>query len=201
MVADDEGPIVDVGAYNGDSTVILAKNFKRSKIIGFEPNPIPYKDSIKLTKRFKNISMVNSGLSDYSGTASLFVTDQAESSSLYKVGQSKEFQFKEIVSVNITTLDHYFKDYDSILLIKLDVQGSEISVLRGGSHTIAKTRFVLTEMLNAELYQGGCSYFQVDELLRKSNFRIHSIFCDYNYQGSKYWDVLYLNTNYNEGCS
>jgi hypothetical protein len=133
--------------------------------------------------------------------ADLFVTDQPESSSLYQVGNLMEFQFSKVVAVNVTTLDAYFASSKSILLIKLDAQGSELSILRGGINTIQNARLILTEVLNADLYEEGCSYYQVDEFLRNSNYRIHSIFCDYNHQGSKYWDVLYLNNLFDEGSA
>jgi hypothetical protein len=126
----------------------------------------------------------------------LFVTNDSVSSSLLKVSEVNEFRFEKTIPVKVSTLDTFFEDYEGVLLIKLDVQGAELNILKRGKETLSKTRLVLTEALNAKLYEGGCQYFELDELLRKSGFKMHSIFADYNYAGTRYFDVLYVNERY-----
>lgn len=48
-------------------------------------------------------------------------------------------------------------------------------------------------MLISKIYKGGCDYYEVDEFLRENGFVIHSIFSSYHNEGSKYFDVLYIN--------
>jgi FkbM family methyltransferase len=186
-------PVVDVGAYDGDSTFYLAKHLPKNQILGFEPNPEPFGKANADLARHPKVKLINIGFSSTTGEKSLFVTNDSVSSSLLKIGDTNEFRFKKSVSVKVSTLDDFFQNYGSILLIKLDVQGAELDILEGGGETIAKTRFILTEMLNAKLYNGACQYFEVDQFLRKSGFKIHSIFSDYNHAGTKYFDALYFN--------
>ena len=46
-----------------------------------------------------------------------------------------------------------------------------------------KTKFVLIEMSNHNLYINGCKYFEVDDLLRKNNFTLADIIVTYRKNG------------------
>lgn len=59
--------------------------------------------------------------------------------------------------------------------------------------TLKKTRLVLTEVSIAEMYSGGCLYYEVDEILRRNGFGIHNLISNYNNEGVKYFDILYIN--------
>jgi FkbM family methyltransferase len=192
----DNYPVVDIGAYDGDSTVYFAKRLPAKKIKGFEPNPEPFNRAKLNALKFPNIEMFNIGFAGSTGEMPLFVTNDLVSSSLLKVRESNEFQFQKSLSVKVYTLDDFFKDYEGILLIKLDVQGAELEILKSGAQTIRKTKLILTEVLNAGLYEGGCQYYEIDQYLRACGFKMHSIFADYNYAGTRYFDTLYINERY-----
>ena len=60
-----------------------------------------------------------------------------------------------------------FLKYDSI---KLDVQGAELDIFRGGKNALSKTRFIYTEYSNIEIYEGQAN---LPELLKHlKNFKI-----------------------------
>ena len=99
---------------------------------------------------------------------------------------------EKIIKVKVDTLDNYFSKIPEILLIKLDVQGAELKILNAGKETLKKTKLVLTEMLVHEIYHGSCQYHEVDNFLRDNNFQIHTIITNYNNDGIKYFDVLYI---------
>ena len=88
-------------------------------------------------------------------------------------------------------MDKFFEGYQEILLLKLDVQGAELSVLRTGRKTLEKTKLVLTEVSVVELYHGACLYYDLDQFLRDNNFSIHTVITNYNKDGAKYFDILY----------
>lgn len=67
-------------------------------------------------------------------------------------------------------------------LIWMDVQGAEGDVIRGGSRTLSRTRFIYAEYSDLELYAGGASLNELCELLR--GFKIKRIWSD---------DVLFEN--------
>jgi FkbM family methyltransferase len=185
------GIIVDIGAFDGDSTLYLAKRLPGNSVLGFEPNPDPYKRGLDQTKKFKNVGFFNLGFSDKTGSSSLYVTENQVSSSLYDIKDLPDSSLQKVINVEVTTLDVYFKDYTDILLLKLDVQGSELSIFKMGTETLKKTKLILTEVLITEIYHGGCLYYELDEFLRKQGFMIHTICSNYNFEGTKCLDILY----------
>lgn len=189
----DKGVVVDIGAFDGDSTVFLAEKLKHNTILGFEPNPTPYAQGMKNVEPFTNVKLYNLGFSDHVGEVDLHVTKNLVSSSLYGIKDFSEISAEEVIKVKVDTLDHFFESTQEILLIKLDVQGAELTILQQGTETLKKTKLVLTEVFVTEMYEGGCLYYQVDELLRKNNFQVYSIITNYNNEGTKYFDVLYIN--------
>jgi FkbM family methyltransferase len=185
------GVIVDIGAYDGDSTLYLAKRLPGNKVLGFEPNPDPFKRGLDQTVKFRNVEFFNLGFSNTTGSKSLYVTENQVSSSLYDIKDLPESTLQKVINVEVTTLDNFFKDYPDILLLKLDVQGSELNILETGTETLKKTTLVLTEVLINEIYHGGCLYYELDEFLRNQGFMIHTICSNYNYEGTKCLDILY----------
>lgn len=192
---DDKGIVVDVGAYDADSTTHFSRHLPNNKVLGFEPHPDSYKRGLYNIRNKENVALYNIGFSDKEGEADFYVTKDNVSSSIYSIKDNSEFSFDKIIKVNMTTLDEFFASYDNILLLKLDVQGGELKILKQGKETLRKTKLVLTEVLNSELYEGGCMYHEVDELLRQSGFQIYSIISNYNNEGLKYFDVLYAHAN------
>ena len=56
------------------------------------------------------------------------------------------------------------------VLLKLDVQGYEDRVLRGGIRILQRVDYVLTEVSFCPLYDGQASFGEVYDLLLKSGF-------------------------------
>jgi 2-O-methyltransferase len=185
-----QGLVVDIGAFDADSTVFFAKAFSANRILGFEPNPSPFHRAVENARGYKNIELFNLGFSDRSGEMEFHLTKDPVSSSLFNIKESKEISYSNTIQIKVTTLD----GKEDILLMKLDVQGAELKILQQGSETLKRTKLVLAEVLNSELYDGSCMYHEVDECLRKNGFIVYSLFADYNDEGTKYYDVLYINS-------
>lgn len=191
--SEHRGIVIDIGAFDADSTIYFAKRLSQNQILAFEPNPTPFKKGKQNVKSYPNVKLFNLGFSNHAGEVDFHVTKDLVSSSLFDIKDFSEISSESMIKVNVDTLDNFFQNYEKILLIKLDVQGAELNILEAGTQTLKKTKLVLTEMLIAEMYHNGCLYYEVDELLRKNNFRIHTIVTNYNKDGIKYFDILYIN--------
>ncbi len=192
----DRGIVIDIGAYDADSTFFLGKQLVNNTILGFEPNPIPYQAGLKRIKDLPNIELHNIGFSDKAGEVDLHVTKNLVSSSLFPVNENNEVSVDRLIKAKVDTLDSFFKRYENILLIKLDVQGAELNILTSGIETLKKTKLVLTEVSITEMYRGGCLYFELDEFLRQNGFIIHTQISNYNNEGTKYFDIVYINSTF-----
>lgn len=99
-------------------------------------------------------------LSDKKGTADLYIekiNPIATGASLYKENTDWYSDGKyETVTVETDTLDSraYF-DSEQIDLIKIDVQGSELDILKGGTMTMKRTSYALIELSLVEYNQGS----------------------------------------------
>ena len=108
------GIVVDVGAFDGDSTVIFARELPDNKIIGFEPNPIPFKQAKRNCEGYSNVEMVNLGFSDTAGEVDFFLTSNSVSSSLYQIKDFSEIHPDKVIKVNVTTMDKFFEGYQEL---------------------------------------------------------------------------------------
>jgi len=138
-----KGVFVDVGANIGFYTEMASK--KASFVLAFEPNP---KVFAILRKRFEgknNVACSNYALGNFNGFSKLYVTindrdifDINGSSSLvvnYKLG-SYDVQVKRMDDLDVI-------NSMKIDMIKIDVEGFEVEVLKGAEETIKRNKPVL----------------------------------------------------------
>jgi FkbM family methyltransferase len=140
------GVVLDIGANIGAITIPLAASFPECRFYCFEPHPVIYKrlkTNIDLNQ-FVHVNAVQAAVSDQSGKLDFYAqTDNLNMglSSLVNVQNNPATK----ISVDCITLDDFFraKEMPSISAVKIDVQGSEILVLKGMSALIRKHRPVL----------------------------------------------------------
>jgi len=137
--------VVDVGACNGTYTEYFSK-----KLIGtgtiycVELSPHNFE---RLTHRFGgqgNIIGVNAAVSDVNDKLEFYKGDSPEQFNI--VGHDTSYKSQETCgSISCVTLDTLLRGEEKIKVIKIDVEGAELKVLRGMKETASKTDFVLLE--------------------------------------------------------
>jgi 2-O-methyltransferase len=194
--------IIDVGGFDGGTSIYFAEQFKDLEVYCIEPNSRMIPQLKEVEARRPQIHVKHMALGDKRGQARLHVTSNNVSSSINELNtaeigkQPPVFQgwLREETEedIQVSTLDEEFKDQESVLLIKLDTQGTELNVLRGGTETLRKTGFILTEMNNHEMYKNACQYHEVDAFLRAHSFRLVDIVVTYRAaEGLQEFDALY----------
>ena len=139
---------VDVGAHVGRFSIILAK--KGSRVISIEPSKENFGQllkNVRMNNLQNKIKALNKGCSDKNGKETLhFVMHQEGFSSIEK----KEGARKEIIEVR--KLDDICKDTKLNLkergVIKIDVEGFELNVLKGSKDILKKGSFLLVVEIN-----------------------------------------------------
>jgi FkbM family methyltransferase len=194
--------IIDVGGFDGGTSLYFAEQFKDVDVYCIEPNSRMLPQLKRVEEREPRIHVKHMALGHARGRAHLHVTSNNVSSSINELNlaeigkQPAVFQgwLKEEAAeqVPVSTLDEEFKDAPSVLLIKLDTQGTELDVLKGGTETLGKTGFVLAEMNNHEMYKNACQYYEVDAFLRAHSFKLVDIVVSYRAaEGVNEFDALY----------
>lgn len=196
--------ILDIGVADGATCNFFSKEFPAHQVIGFEPVKTSFDHASAQTKQQANISLRHMALSDRRGETTVNITSDSLSSSLNEIdygtldteskAYSSKFETIERQPVTMSTLDHEIKD-QKILLIKIDTQGTELTILKGGIETLKRTKLILIEMNNHQLYKNSCQYYEVDEFLRQQGFALKDIYVTYRDKGyMKEYDALYINT-------
>jgi FkbM family methyltransferase len=169
--------VVDVGANTGQFAIAASRIFKAAKIYAFEPIPSCAEKLRVLASDASKIEVYTNAIGDKIDKVDFFVNEYDQASSLLRLNieGSKHFRNlreKERISVNIITLDHFFKNKTLVkpVLLKIDVQGAEKDVVAGGKDTLEKVEFVLMETAFTPMYIGEPSFTEMIEIMKANDF-------------------------------
>lgn len=171
---------IDVGAHVGFYSLKAAREVSSSgSVFSFEPEPLNYgllTKNIELNG-YSNIKVINMAVSNTIGTTNLYLAalDNGRHS-LY------HHQLPETGSalVETTTLDSFFKSKGwppRIDLVKIDVEGAEITVLDGMTQLMADYSCLklIVELNPALLVNGGATPIQLFEMLISQSWDVQVI--------------------------
>lgn len=192
--------VLDIGAASGETCKKFASSFPNAKVYAFEPLKSTFQKLVDNTAAMSNILASNIGLGAKSGTVSINITGRVTSSSILGTNENEFFTEPEpfrIVSteeISIDTLDRRMQSEAAVHLIKMDVQGYELEVLKGGVETLKRTSFVLLELQNHQIYQGAPQYFEIDSFLRENGFELFDVIPSIRVNMQiKEFDAIYIN--------
>lgn len=136
---------IDIGANVGYVSTIFADAFRDSIVYAFEPSSKVFTVLEKNTKSYQNIHLFKKGLGAGDSTAQMFVDkkEPAFSSITHKLPGNCEIE-----NIELTTLDEFIlaADIKQIDLLKLDVEGFELEVLRGATAALKITKYIHMEL-------------------------------------------------------
>ncbi len=139
------GSFVDVGSnvgfYARKAAALVGDT---GRVVAFEPNPSAYRLLEWNTRDTPHVRILRNAAGAQRGAASFWVQEAGDTSSLLAVGTGRE------ISVEILTLDETLADWSSVDLIKIDVEGAELDVLKGAETIIRRhSPVVVFEFLRA----------------------------------------------------
>ena len=175
--------ILDIGANNGEFAEFLSSYFDARRTIAIEPLPACAARIRQRENQIRNLTVFECAASDRDGRETLFENAYAPASSLLPVGEISAREFPQTAScqkkmeVAVHRLDDLIDPnaLERAVLIKIDVQGLEDKVIRGGARTFQAARFVLIEMSFVPMYDGQPLFEEVHDLLADIGFRFAGI--------------------------
>jgi FkbM family methyltransferase len=169
--------IFDIGANRGQFSLACRLGLPGVPIVAFEPIPSEAKIFKAIHADHPEIRLLPLALGDATGEAELHLSARADSSSLLPIGagQVKIFPGTEEVGklkVPVRRLDELAAEWRGRTrqLLKLDVQGFELQVLRGASETLRHCACVYVECSELPLYEGQALRSDVAAFLQEHRF-------------------------------
>ena len=186
--------IFDVGAHKGQTSSHFFKLFPQSFIHAFEPSPNLFAEIEKNLSKRKNIRCHNFALGETNEKA--FLTRPKSD----LCGQVVKTQKNNSTSISVRRLDEFCLDENisAIDLLKIDVEGNEVSVLKGASGMFERNaiKAILLECdFNKDDIQHSY-FFDIFDFLSDQNFCFHGLFDVVRYSpsyGIGFCNALFLN--------
>lgn len=182
--------VFDVGANTGQTTRELLAEFRTGRIFSFEPHPVTF---TKLRAAFSSERLIlhQVALTDHDGETTLYEYGSTGDGSLMNsLIPNAQFPVRlgykgKPQQVRCTTIDTFceLNDVRKIDVLKMDVEGGELAVLRGGAEMLrqGRVRFVYLEF--NDLYETsdatGGALFPIAEYLAEFGFKYITTYTDF----------------------
>lgn len=171
--------ILDVGASRGQFALFAAERWPTAEIVCFEP--IPSAADILVAVLGDRVSLHRTALGSRPGIATLNISAKDDSSSLLKIDRQKaEYPGTGMVAQIDVSVDKLSNVLSSGIsrpsLLKIDVQGYELEVLRGSCEVLDEIDDVLCECSYQELYEGQPLVNDVVAFMAAAGFVLAGVF-------------------------
>lgn len=167
---------VDLGAHIGYHSYFAAGLVGTSgRVFSFEADPSNFLRLRKNLKHFPQASAEQCAI--WSGEESLVFTrsESPKESGWGALARVRDAPNREQIEVRGVSLDVWSErtTLEAIRVIKIDVEGAELAVLRGAQRVLQRMRPVLVlEMSEPLLRQAGASALMIEELLRDEGYSL-----------------------------
>jgi FkbM family methyltransferase len=177
--------VLDVGANNGCTGTELRREGYTGRIISFEPQA---REFCRLEEAARGDALWECqrlALGDTNGVVSMEISGYSPSSTLLKLGrkhvelcpQSAAVGTEEVSVARLDLLAGTIGLERHKTLLKIDVQGYELAVLRGAAKSLRHIAAAYVELDFAPLFEGQSKYYEVMGLLEEAGLGFAGL-CD-----------------------
>lgn len=166
---------IDVGANIGVYSLLASSKIKEGKVFSFEPSPkiLPQlNENIVLNQKESSIDVIEKAVSDRIGLIDFDITSNPDYNHI-----SYSFGNESALRVATITLDKFVSDNNLkyIKLIKIDVEGAELMVLKGLQKSFEKRKVtsLIVEVSNWTISRFGITVEDIVNFLRAYGFGIY----------------------------
>jgi FkbM family methyltransferase len=165
--------VIDVGAYHGDWTRMVKRQFPEAAVLMVEPQLSLQEHLTSVASEFRDLTIapVLLGATEKS-TVTFHHVDSASS-----VLAESQSDARYTVDLPMTTLAALTEGtpFCQPDFIKLDVQGYELEVLKGGPRLIESAEAVLLEVNLIEINTGAPLFSEVTRFMVERNLRLYDV--------------------------
>lgn len=195
--------IYDIGANAGTWTCLAKSIYPAARVIGIEPLKQHHRAFLECSSKWEGeVQLFDCALGPRSGRAMMQVMNFSDASSILKPTATGEREFSISATgqteVKMCRLDDLISDHKLPApdLLKLDVQGYELEVMRGAEGALQRAKAIICEVSFESFYAGQALAVEVFAFLHERGFRIHSLGVNTPLgQRLVQTDVLFLSTS------
>lgn len=172
--------VIDVGANTGQFAQEIHEKLPEAQIYSFEPLHDAYLELEKLGSQIPRFRAFNFALGDSEGTSEIERSSFSPSSSLLHMSaQHKELYPKSAdiskETIQVKRLDDIASqmEINGNILIKIDVQGFEDKVIKGGTSLLPRAKMLIVETSFVPLYESQPLFDDIEKLVYSIGFRYH----------------------------
>lgn len=174
--------VVDVGANRGQFSLVVLHCNPDARIVAFEPLPGPAAAFRALFANSRNVVLHEMALAGECGEMKMNVSQRDDSSSLLPITRLQTDNFPgtqrvAIQEVLTAPLGEILSSTDipSGALLKIDVQGFELPVLKSAASLLPRFDWIYAECSFQPLYEGQALASEIESFLAGSGFRRREI--------------------------
>jgi FkbM family methyltransferase len=164
--------VLDIGANIGEYSGIFAELFPDAHIYAFEPLPECFERLQIVAETYGRVTAFKTGLGSEEGSLEFHRSSWLPASSFREMTDLHRTNFphsadSESIEIPVTTLDKVLtaRDLEDNILIKMDVQGYEDEVIKGGLDIIAKAKILIVECSLQTTYENEPMFHGIYGLL------------------------------------
>ncbi len=169
--------VVDIGAHIGYFTRLFSALVgKRGCVYAFEADPTNYALLEQNTRGRGNVCREQLALTDRGGVIDFYHYDDKSGAHSTLPNVPLNFAKKKITVIS-TTLDSWReqKHIQRVDIIKMDIEGGEVSALRGMTRTLASAKILVTEFAPAWIEAAGSTPLAFLQSIERHGFEISAV--------------------------
>jgi FkbM family methyltransferase len=184
---DQFGTVIDVGANKGQFAVYARVRWPQARLICFEPLPEAQAKLRRVTRGHVEIHNCAAGAAP--GEGRMHLATRSDSSSLLALGarQKAIYGMEEsgaLLAVAIERLDTCLTlPLPPPTLLKIDVQGFELEVLKGATALLPHIDAIYVEASYVELYEGQALHEEIERYLTEAEFILNGRYNTHVHEG------------------
>ncbi len=170
--------IFDIGTNFGYYTLLAIQNNKNAIVYSFEPAPATFEmfNENLILNGFSTDNCFNLGVSDSAGRFRLYLADD-DNSGMTSLAMPASFSGKEVM-IDVVSIDDFVdqKEIREMQLVKIDVEGNELNVLKGMEKTLNEFKPILfIEMVEQNLKKFNHSLSDIYGFLDNHNYQCFEV--------------------------
>jgi FkbM family methyltransferase len=172
--------VYDIGANVGTWSLLVKALFPQVQVQAFEPIEKHQIKFLENTRYLNNIQLHNIALGSEEGSAIVKITDFSDASSMLELSEEGKCRWNlnkvDEKKVQLSTLDSWVikNQIPWPDIIKMDVQGYEIEVLKGSSQCLKHAKAVFSEVSFQEFYQRQALFHNLVTYMAEHGFKIYA---------------------------